>query len=189
MFAAIGHAEFHNACHFLPEAHAAGALDATAHFFHGDQRARVLVEDNPLFFGIARGRSAVANGQILQLAFAALVADRAVERMVDEQKLHHAFLRLERPLGMGAHHHALCNRRGAGGQRLGSLFHIHQAHAAIGRDGQLFVIAKVRHIQPELGGRVHDHRAFWHLDFLTVDFEFNHDVVSCAESGQIAVQT
>src|SRR5881392_3920939 len=47
-------------------------------------------------FAIARGRAAVTDREILQLAFAALVADRTVERMVDQQELHDALLGLER---------------------------------------------------------------------------------------------
>ena len=41
-------------------------------------------------------RLAVADREVLQLALAALVADRTVERVVDEQELHHAVLRLPR---------------------------------------------------------------------------------------------
>ena len=55
------------------ETDAAGTVDAAAHLFHRDQRANVLVEDDALFFLVARGRSTVADGEILQLAFAALV--------------------------------------------------------------------------------------------------------------------
>ena len=101
MLAAPGHAEFHDAADLLAEAHAAGALDAARHLLGRHQRADVLVEDDPLLLDVARGRGAVADGEVLQLAFAALVADRAVERMVDQQELHHALLRLDRLLGLG----------------------------------------------------------------------------------------
>ena len=37
---------------------------------------------------------AIGHRLVLQVAFAALVADRAIERMVDEQEFHHAFARL-----------------------------------------------------------------------------------------------
>src|SRR5260221_328945 len=57
--------------------------------------SQVLVHHDALGLGVARGRRPVAHGEVLQLAFAALVADRAVERMVDEQELHHALLRSE----------------------------------------------------------------------------------------------
>ena len=38
--------------------------------------------------------AAVGHRLVLQRAFAALVADRAVQRVVDQQQLHHAVLRL-----------------------------------------------------------------------------------------------
>src|SRR3546814_19323804 len=38
--------------------------------------------------------AAIGDRLVLQIALAALLADRAVERMVDEQKLHHPFARL-----------------------------------------------------------------------------------------------
>ncbi len=174
VLAAVDHAQLHHAGHFLAEAHAAGAVDAAAHLLHADQRADVLVEDDALFFLVARGRAAVADGQVLQLAFAALVADRAVQRVVDQQELHHRLLRLDRLVALGAHDHALRHRRGAGRHRLGRLLHVDQAHAAVGRDAEFLVIAEVRDVGPRLVGRMHDHAAFGDLHLLAVDFQFNH---------------
>ena len=134
VLAAVDHAELHHAGHFLAEAHAACAVDAARHLFHRDQRADVLAEDDALFLVVARGAAAVADREILQLAFAALVADRAVERVVDEQELHHRLLRLDRLVALGAHDHAVGHRRGAGRHRLGHLLDVHEAHAAVGRD-------------------------------------------------------
>ena len=53
-------------------------------------------------------RAAVAHRLVLQRALAALVADRAVQRVVDEQQLHHALLRLvgDRRGVLGLDHHA-----------------------------------------------------------------------------------
>ena len=84
------------------EAHAARAVDAARHLLHRDQRADVLGEDDALVLVVARRRRAVADREILQLALAALVADRAVERVVDQQELHHALLRLDRLVALGA---------------------------------------------------------------------------------------
>ena len=64
-------------------------------------------EDDSLFFRVARIAAAVADREVLQLAFAALVADRAVERVVDEQELHHPVLRVLRQLGVGPDLHAV----------------------------------------------------------------------------------
>ena len=61
-----------------------------------DERAEVLVLHDALALVEARDVAAEAHRQILQLALAALVADRAVERMVDQQELHRRALRADR---------------------------------------------------------------------------------------------
>lgn len=48
-------------------------------------------------------------------------------------------------------------------------FHFNQAHAAVGRDGQFLVVAEMRHVKPDLLGRMHHHAAFGHFDFIAVD--------------------
>ena len=100
VLAAPRHAEFHHACDFLPEAHAARAVDAARHV-GGDERPQILVRHHALHLLEARRARAITHRQILQLTFAALVADRTVEWMVDEQELHHRLLRLPRIVGVG----------------------------------------------------------------------------------------
>ena len=179
----MDHAELHHAGHLLAKANAAGAVDAAAHLLHGNQRADVLVEDNALFFLVAGRRSTVAHGQVLQLAFATLVADGAVERVVDQQEFHHHLLRLHGLGALGAHDHALRHGRCAGRHRLGRLLDIDQAHAAIGRDAQLLVIAEVGDVRAEFVRGVHDHAAFGNLDLLTIKLDFNHGA-RCLMSAQ-----
>src|SRR5438132_874934 len=145
VLAAVSETELHDARDFLTEAHTARAVDAAGHV-GGDQRTQVLVEHHPLRLGVARARRAVADGEILQLAFAALVANRAVQRMIDEQEFHHSFLRDHRWVGMGPDFHALRCGGGARGQGLGRFLDLHQAHPAIGGDGQLLVPAEMRHV-------------------------------------------
>ena len=79
--------------------------------------------------------AAVAHRLVLQRALATLVADRAVERMVDQQELHDALLRRlgDRRRERGADLHALGDRDRAGGLRLGLALDLDQARAA-GRD-------------------------------------------------------
>ena len=60
---------------------------------------------------------AVVHGIFLQLAFAGLVANRAVERMVDEQRFEHAFAHLLHGGRLRVNFHARRNRRGAGDGR------------------------------------------------------------------------
>ena len=174
VLAAVLHAEFHRAGHFLAETNATGAVDAAAHLLHRDQRADVLVEDNALFLVIARGPTPVAHRQILQLAFATLIANRAIERVVDEQKLHHRLLGLDDLVGLGVHHHALGHRGRTGRHRLGRFLDVDQAHAAVGRDAELLVVAEMRDGDAGGVGRMHHHAARFNADFLAVEFDFDH---------------
>src|SRR5690606_6586122 len=86
--APVHHANFHDAADLFTEADATRAVNATLHAVGGDERAHVLGRYDALGFLITRSGLAVTHGQILQLAFAALVTDRAVERVIDEQELH-----------------------------------------------------------------------------------------------------
>ena len=96
MLAAAGGAELRIALDLLAEAHAARALDAAGHVGR-DQRPEVLVLDHALALGEARDVAAVAHREILQLALPALIADRAIERMIDEQEFHGRALRGRSP--------------------------------------------------------------------------------------------
>ncbi len=171
VLAAADHPELHDAGDFLAEANAARALDAARHLLGRDERAQVLVEDDPLGLGVARCGTAVTHGQVLQLAFAALVADRAIERMVDQQELHHALLRRHRLLGIRPDLHAFGRGRCAGRQRLGRLLDLDQAHPAIGGDRQLLVITEMRHIDAERMRGFDQRRAVRDLQRLAVDLD------------------
>src|SRR6185436_9626450 len=93
ILAAAGGAEVGYAGHFRGEANATGAVDAAVHA-RLDERADILVLDCALVFGVTAGVDAIGHRLVLQIALAALVADRAIERVVDEQELHHPFARL-----------------------------------------------------------------------------------------------
>ena len=159
VLAAVDHAQLHHAGHFLAKAHATCAVDAAAHLFHRDQRTHILVCHHTLFFFKARSSAAVAHCQILQLAFAALVANGAIQGVVNQQELHHRLLGLDGLFALGANDHALRDGRRAGRQWLGCLFHFHQAHAAVGSNGKFLVVAKVRNVGASLFSRMHDHAA------------------------------
>ncbi len=92
MLATEGLAEFHDTGDFLREADTARAIDAPGQFCR-HQRPQILVGHYTFFFLIVRRRTTIADRQILQLAFATLVANRAIQRMVDEQEFHHPLLR------------------------------------------------------------------------------------------------
>ena len=174
VFATVKHAQFHDTGDFLTETHTARAVNAARHFFGGNKRAHFFMEHDALFFLVTRACATVPHRQVLQLALAALIADGAVKRVIDQQELHDAFLCRHCFFRARVHDHAIGYGRGAGRHGLGRLFDVNQAHATVRRDGEFLVIAKVRHIQPQFVGRMHDHAAFGDFDLFAVDGEFNH---------------
>ena len=93
VLAAADGAELLDAGNLGHESHTARAVDAARHE-GADQRPEIFVLDRALVVLEAAGVEAIGHGLVLQIAFAALVADRAVERMIDQQELEHAFARL-----------------------------------------------------------------------------------------------
>src|SRR5690606_13887252 len=154
------------------ETHAAGAMDAAGHLGR-HQRTDVFVRHHALALDEAADRAAVTQRQVLQLALAALVADRAVQRMVDQQELEHVALRVEGLLVTGEDLHAVHDRRGTGRRRLRrrapAHFGVHQAHAAVGGDRQLVVVAEARNRDAGLVRGLDDHRSLGRGQFHPVD--------------------
>ena len=157
VLAAAGRAELGDARHLGREADAPRAMDAAVHDrLH--QRADILVLDRALVLVEARRVDAVGHRLVLQVAFAALVADRAIERVVDEQELHHPLARLLHQLGARQDFRRLAVRAGpavahapgAGGDRLRRALQLDQAHAAIAGDRQPLMEAEAR----DLGARL-----------------------------------
>ena len=170
--AAIHTAEFIGAADFTRGADAARALDTAGHVA-GDQRTEVLVRHHALALGEAADRTAVAHRQVLQFALAALIADRAIQRVIDQQELHDVALGVQRALGAGIDLHARHHRRGAGRRRLGHLLDVDKAHAAVGRDRQLLVVAEARYRHARLVRGLDDHRALRHLHGFAVDLDLD----------------
>ena len=161
---------------FLTESHATRAMDAASHV-RGYQRSEILVFYDAFLFGVARHVAAVSHRQILQLAFTALVADRAVQRMVDQQEFHRRLLCGSRFRRACEYFHALANRRRAGDQRFRRVVDLDQAHAAVGSDAQLFVITESRDVDTDCIGDLHDHLALPAFDRFAVNFKF-YDIVT-----------
>ena len=183
VLAAAGRAHFRHAADFRREADAARALDAAVH--RGlDQRAEILVLDRALVLGVAAGVDAVAHRLVLQVALAALVADRAVERMVDQQELHHAFARLLHHRRFGADGRqfavrartAVAHAPGAARHRLRRAFQLDQAHAAVAGDRQPLVVAEARNLGARRLARLQQRVFGRHIDFLAIDEKLGHGV-------------
>ena len=141
--APAGGAEFGHAGHFGGEADAAGALDAARHH-RFDERADILVLHRALLLVEAGAVLAIGHGLVLQVTFAALVADWAIERVVDQQEFHHAAAGVADHGGVGEDFHPLHHRIGAAGHRLGGFFDLDQAHAAIAGDREALMVAEAR---------------------------------------------
>jgi hypothetical protein len=134
---------------------------------HGDRLVdRELRERHP------RVPGPVAEGQVLQRALAALVADGAVERMVHEDELERRLL----PLGGflrrrgGLDHHVRGDRERARGLELRHPLDLDQAHAArADRWAQPRLVAEDRDLDPRGLRRLHQPGALRDLDRAVVD--------------------
>ena len=156
----------------LRVAHAAVAEDA-ALAVDGDQRGDLQrLAEVALGLDEAARPGAPAEGDVLQRALAALVAHRAVERVVDEQELHDGLLRVVHPLGLGVHDHPVLDRGRAAGLQLGDALDLDQAHAA-GPHGlaELGLVAEDRDLDVAVLGGVDEHLALGGLHLQAVDRE------------------
>ena len=100
--------EEHVARDFLTKAHATLAQDA-ALAIEQDLRGQLQrLAVGALCVDKTRALTAFAHCLVLQGAFAALIADRAIKRVVDQQEFHHAFLGATGNLGgvLSLDHHA-----------------------------------------------------------------------------------
>src|SRR5262249_21551273 len=147
---------------------AARAMNAAGHV-GCDQRPEILVLHRALALGITRDVPAESDRKVLKLALAALVADWAVERVIDEQELHRRPLRADGTRGLCEDLHALSDGSGTRRQRLRCLLDLDQAHAAVRRDGQLVVITEARDVGAMRVCDANDHLALRRLHSNTVD--------------------
>ena len=131
--------------HLLREAHAAVAEDAALAVDRDERRQLERLLEVALGLDEARAAGAPAEGDVLQRALAALVADRAVERVVDEQELDDRVLRVLDAVRGRVDDHAVAHRRRARGLELRDALDLDQAHAA-GADGlaELGLVTEVR---------------------------------------------
>ncbi len=141
-------------------------------FTNGTQ---IFVGHRPLVLGVAGVVHAVTHRLVLQVALTALIADRAVQWVVDEQKFHHAAAGVAHHLAVGMDDHAVGHRIAAGGDRFGRrLLDLDQTHAAIASNGQPFVVAEARNFDPGLLRSLQDSRAVGDLDRNAVDCDLRH---------------
>ena len=166
--AALGEAEHGIARDLVHETDAAGAHNA-ALVIEPDARADIdVLRLFHLHVHEAGDSASEADGLLLKAALAGLVADRAVERVVNQEKFHHALAAFLDKLAGGADAHVFCDgvRTGYGGARypadgLVAIFiadrlltrsrprrhaHLHHAHPAVSGDGELRMVTIIGHI-------------------------------------------
>src|SRR5208282_5715418 len=184
--AAVLHAQRPNVHALAADAHAAVAQDAarTVEIHHG----RPL-----LFFAVVLGlrvlrfRGAIGERHILQFAFAAGVAHRAIQRMVAEQQLNHRLAGLTHFIAIGRNDHALANHRRAGGLKLGHLLDLHDAHAAGALQRKPGIVAKRRHFDARALAGLDQQRPRGSRDLFAVDSKIyvSHESLLLLECGAI----
>ncbi len=187
VLAAPGGPELLHPGNFGQKADAARAVDAARHVGL-DQRAEILVADRALALLEPAAVEAVGHRLVLQVALAALVADRAVERMVDQQELHDPVARLDRLGRIRMDDHAVAHRHRARRNRLWRALHLHEAHPAVAGDLQALVEAEMRDLDPGLLAGLQDRGPGRHLDFVAVDGQLRHFGIPAIRSRPLAVE-
>ncbi len=131
----------------LREPHAAVAEDAPLAVDRNQRRQRDRLGEVALGLDEAAAARAPAVGDVLERALAALVADRAVERVVDEQELDHRVLRVLHAVGLRVDDHAVLDGRRARSLELRHSLDLDQAHAAgADRVAELGLVTEERHL-------------------------------------------
>jgi len=96
---------------------------------------------------------------VLERALAAAVADRAVERVVDEQELDDALLRIADARRLRVHDHPVLDRGRAAGLKLRDPLDLDEAHAAgADRVAELRLVAEDGDLDVPVLGGVDEHR-------------------------------
>ena len=147
-------------------------MNATCHIGL-NQRADIFIADYAFTLGKLRNIAAITHCEVLQFAFAALVAYRAVQGMVNEEKFHRRVLSINRFLRTGADLHPVHYRRRTCRHGFRCFFDLNQTHPAVSRDTQMLVVAKARDVDACGVGRLNQHRAFADLKLLSVNFDFD----------------
>lgn len=143
----------------------------TAAVHVGDhQRAEVLILDRTLELVVPGGPVSVVVGVVLEIALASLIADGAVQRVVDQDELQHTAPGQTSGLRVRVHSHGGCDLRAARGDGFGRLGDLDQTHSAVAGDLEPLVVAEpgnddavllARLIDGEIGLNLSEFRGTW----------------------------
>jgi hypothetical protein len=153
MVAALHDAERMRFRHLVREPHAARAQDAALVVEHDARRQRVVLGRAHL--GLVRHRRLAVEAVVvvLQRALAGLVADAAVDRVVEQRQLEHRLPVLAHELRVGQHAQALGRGHVARDLDPAAPLDLHDAHAAAAGDRERRVVAEVRKVDAALERR------------------------------------
>ncbi len=172
-----GDAQILVAAEFLVIAGTPVALDAPVHLV-GDQRAEILIDVGPFGAFVAADGMVARDGQVLEQAVAALVADRAVVGMVEHEPFDDVAAEIDGFGIDGGNHHVVLGVDHA--RHLDALDRTFQQfhgadptgpHRAQGR-----VVTETGNHDAELFGGVDDLGPLGDFDFLIVNYELRHIV-------------
>src|ERR1035437_398727 len=166
--AAVLHAKRPNIHALAADAHAAVAQNAarTVEVHHRRPLLFFLVVLSLRELGFG---GAVGKRHVLQFAFAASVAHRAIQRMVAEHKLQHCLARLAHLVAVSRNNHALGYRRRAGSLKLGHLLDLLDANAASALQRKSGVVTERRNFNAHVLASLDQQRARGSRDLLSVD--------------------
>ena len=143
-------------------------LHATVHL-RFDQGAEIFLLENALGFRKPAGGRGVFMGKILEVALPALIADRAIQRVIGQDEFEHRLVGVVNDRRGSPNSHALGRYGAARSLELRHPFDFDQAHATVRIRLEFRMVAEVRnhHTNPASG---FDHqRAFRHRDGNAVD--------------------
>ena len=179
VFAAARLAHLCDPSHLCREPYTTCARNAAGHVSF-NQQTEVQIVRGTLWLAEAREIHAIGHSLVLQIALAALVTNRAIKRMVDQQELHHTLTGLfdhrriclhnrRLPLGARAQITHLHSARGRRLWRAADNFH--KTHTAVSCNAEALVIAKAWHFNASFfTGLNQRHRAVnFYLFFINDD--------------------
>ncbi len=111
---------------------------------------------------------------VLEGTLSALVTDRAVEGVIDEEKFQDAPLSLPDPVGLRADDHVLARLERARGREIRHLLDLDQAHPACAERGRAVMVAEYGDLDSHLLSCLIDCRPLRNDDRTAVDREVHH---------------
>jgi hypothetical protein len=115
----------------------------------------------------------VFENKILQHAFPGLVADRAIQGMLNQESLQRFLTHAQYTVRISGNHHAVCNRGRASFHWLVHSTDFHNAHPARPDGIQPFVVTEGRYLHPSASRRIQDRGVRFADNFSAVDRYFN----------------